>query len=132
MFLFVLFILFVFSLYFSGLAEMPPKVDMAARQALEAVVVVRQAERKKKRPVAEASPYELKRIRKGPAQPVVRSTPTSSPIHIPLAIPLAGGSSAGPVRPEASSGSLLESAWERIRPALLLSKARRFQMMSLH
>ena len=65
--LLALFSLAAFSLYFSCLAEMPPKVDMAARRALEATAAARQAERKKKKPIAEASPYELKRIRRGPA-----------------------------------------------------------------
>ena len=48
LFSFVLFTLFVFLLYFPGLAEMLSKVDMAARQALEAAAVARQAEKKKR------------------------------------------------------------------------------------
>ena len=131
MFLLTLFTLVVFLLYFSCLVEMPPKVDMAAQRALKAAAAGPQAERKKKRPVTEAGPYELKRIRRGPAQPAMRSTHTSSPMAIPEAIPLVGGSSSWPIRPEAPRRSLLESAWERIRHALLLGEARRFELMSL-
>ena len=131
MFLLALFTLAAFSLYFSYLVEMTPKVDMAARRALEAAAAAQQTERKKKRPVVEASLYELKRIRRGPAQSVVRSLPTSSPVAIPEAIPLVGGSTVGPIRPEDPSGSLPESARERIWPALLLGEARRFEIMSL-
>ena len=58
---------FVFLLYFLGLAKMPSKVDMAVRRALEAAIAAWQAEKNKKRPVAKAGPYELKRIRRGPA-----------------------------------------------------------------
>ena len=91
MFLLALFAFAMFSLYFSCLAEMPPKVDMAAQRALEAAATTRQAERKKKTLIAEVGPYKLKRIRKGPAQPVVRFTPTSSLMAIPEAITLVGG-----------------------------------------
>ena len=97
---------------------MPPKVDIAARRALEAATVARQAEKKKKRLVTEAAPYELKRIHRGPARTEVSSTSTSSPVAIPLANPLAGGSSAEPASPKAAGGSLPESIREKIRPTL--------------
>ena len=122
----------MFSLYFPCLAEMPPKVDIATRWALEVATAAWQAEKKKKRPVVEAGPYELKRICRGPARPEVRSTPTSSPMAIPLATPLDGGSSAEPVRLEDPGCSFPESIRKRIRPAPLLGEVKRFDRMSLH
>ena len=116
----------------SCLAEMPSKVDIAVLQVFEAAATARMTEKKKKRLVADAGPYELKTIRMGPARTEVRSTPISSPLAIPLAIPLVGGSFAEPVRLEAPGSSLSESARERIWPALLLGEARRFETISLH
>ena len=109
---------------------MPPKVDMAARVALEAAATARQIE-KKKRAAAEAGQYQLKRIRRGPVPPAPRSPPTRTQPAILEAIPLVGGATIEATRPEPTSSSLPESSRERIRPALLLGEARRFEIMSL-
>ena len=102
---------------------------MAARRALEAVVVSRQAE-KKKRSADEAGQYQLKRIRRGPAPPAPRASPARGPV-IREAIPLPGITVAEDVRPEPAGGSQPETPRERIRPVLPLGEARRFEIMSL-
>ena len=109
---------------------MPPKVDMAARRALDAAAAARQAE-KKKRPAAEAGQYQLKRIRRGPPPLAPRSPPTRTSPAVLEAIPLVGGSAAAAVHLEATGGSLPEPARESIRPTLLFGEARRFEIMSL-
>ena len=109
--------------------EMPPKVDMAARRALEAAAAARQAE-KKKRPADEAGQYQLKRIRRGPAPPAPRASPARGPV-IREAIPLPGIAVAEAVRPEPARGPQPETPRERIRPILPLGEARRFEIMTL-
>ena len=102
---------------------MPPKVDIATRRALEAAAAVRQAEKK-------AGQYQLKRIRRGPAAPAPRSSPARGPV-ISEAIPLPEIAVAEAVRPEPAGGQQPETPRERIRPALLLGEAKRFEIMTL-
>ena len=100
------------------LVEMRLKVDIVARWALEAAATALLAEKKKKRPIAKAGPFELKRIRRCPRDDPIRdptrteamTTLTSSLGVIPLAIPLTWGSSVGPARLEVVGGHLPESA----------------------
>ena len=76
---------------------MQPKIDVAARKAMAEAAAARASERKKKRPVVEAGPYELKRVRKGPRtdlpsdafaqaqeEVVAGSTERSIPVRVPL------------------------------------------------
>ena len=48
----------------SCVAAMLPKVDLVARQAMEAATAARVAEKRKKRAIVQAGQYELKRIRR--------------------------------------------------------------------
>ena len=79
------------------LSVMPPKVDLAARKAMEAAAFARAAEKKQKRSAAQVSQYELKRMRRGPwvdppknvvVRLEVEIALTVSPGIIPLRVPL--------------------------------------------
>ena len=97
---------------------MLPRVDLVARQAMEAAVIARAADRKKKR----LAVFELKRIRRGPRDDLVwdslqrelATTPAGSRGVVPLAIPLIEAGSSRPVRLEPFESHPSESARERI------------------
>ena len=76
---------------------MPPKVNLVARQAIEAAAVAQAAEKRKNRPAGQADHYELKRIQRGTRDDLaqgdavrmeVGATLAGSPGVGPLAIPL--------------------------------------------
>ena len=54
---------------------MPPKVDLVARQVMEATIVAWAAEKRKKRPAVQVGQYELKRIRRGTQDDLVGIVP---------------------------------------------------------
>ena len=85
---------------------------------MEAVATARVADRKKKRPVAGAGQYVLKRIHRGPRDDFIQDSPQAELVAIlasslgvvPLAIPLAGAGSSRPTCFEPSGSHLPESA----------------------
>ena len=50
---------------FSYLTAIAPRLDLVALKAMEAAATAWAAEKKKKKPVVEASQYELRRLKKG-------------------------------------------------------------------
>ena len=79
---------------------MPPKVDISTRRAIEATAVARTVEGKKKRPAAQLSQHDLKRMKRSPwIDPVweeptrleLETVQTVLPRAVPFDIPLFEG-----------------------------------------
>ena len=111
---------------------MTPSVDLASLKVMEAAVAARVAEKKKNRPVVEASQYDLRHLRK-----VRRTKPTGYKIawteeeagpktplgSIPIGVPLVEVVWANPVvtvKQKAGASYLPEPARDKIRSTMIL------------